>query len=145
MATFNDGYHITHHVSSVTHWSEMPLHFIHHLDRYEAAGALIFRGVSFEEMTIAAFSGERGLRNLARQIVQLTPERKSEDELVALLRRRLQPIHSKESKLFLPEKAVCLANEAFWIGAWLWGFPTAIIPVAMLPVFHSILYWASLA
>ena len=24
MLTFNDGYHITHHVSSITHWSEMP-------------------------------------------------------------------------------------------------------------------------
>jgi hypothetical protein len=144
MATFNDGYHITHHVSSTTHWSEMPLHFITHLDKYEAAGALVFRGVSFEEMTIAAFSGERGLRNLARHVVQLTPERKSEDELVAVLRRRLQPIPSREPKPFLPEKAVCLANEAFWVGAWLWGFPTAIIPVTMLPVFHSILYWASL-
>ena len=116
-----------------------------YLDKYEAAGALVFRGVSFEEMTIAAFSGEKGLRNLARHVVQLTPDRKSDDELVALLRRRLQPIPTREAKLFLPEKAVCLVNEAFWVGAWLWGFPTAIIPVTILPVFHSILYWASLS
>ena len=33
MVTFNDGYHITHHVNSHCHWSEMPLHFINNIDK----------------------------------------------------------------------------------------------------------------
>ena len=32
--TFNDGYHITHHVTSHLHWREMPLHFIRNIDRW---------------------------------------------------------------------------------------------------------------
>lgn len=33
MLTFNDGYHITHHVNSHCHWSEMPLQFIHNIEK----------------------------------------------------------------------------------------------------------------
>ena len=59
MLTFNDGYHITHHVSSITHWSEMPLHFIRHLDAYEAGGAIIFRELTFDDITFNVFAGEK--------------------------------------------------------------------------------------
>merc|ERR1719198_2429773 len=72
--TFNDGYHITHHVSSITHWSEMPLHFIQHLDAYEAGGALIFQNIAFDELTFNVFAGEAGLRRLAKQVIQIVPE-----------------------------------------------------------------------
>lgn len=33
MVTFNDGYHITHHVNSQCHWSTMPLNFIKNIDQ----------------------------------------------------------------------------------------------------------------
>ena len=33
MVTFNDGYHITHHVNSHCHWSQMPMHFIKNIDK----------------------------------------------------------------------------------------------------------------
>merc|ERR1719487_941084 len=58
MLTFNDGYHITHHVSSITHWSEMPKHFIEHLDAYEKGGAFIFQGIAFDDITLSVFAGE---------------------------------------------------------------------------------------
>merc|ERR1719247_817116 len=64
MLAFNDGYHITHHVSSITHWSEMPLHFIQHLDQYEAGGALLFQGIAFDDITLNVFQGEKGLKYL---------------------------------------------------------------------------------
>merc|ERR1719478_983437 len=89
MLTFNDGYHITHHVSSITHWSEMPKHFIEHLDRYEEGGAILFQGINFDDVTFHVFAGEAGLRKLAKKVIQITPKHKTEEELVALFRHRL--------------------------------------------------------
>ena len=50
MVTFNDGYHITHHVNSHCHWASMPHHFITHIDQYEAGGAICFEGINFLEV-----------------------------------------------------------------------------------------------
>ena len=74
MLTFNDGYHITHHVSSITHWSEMPLHFIRHLDAYEQGGAIIFNEIAFDDITFNVFAGDAGLRRLAKQVIQIVPK-----------------------------------------------------------------------
>merc|ERR1719353_1140701 len=103
MLTFNDGYHITHHCSSITHWSEMPLHFIQHLDQYEKGNAIIFQGIAFDDITFNVFAGEKGLRNLATKVIQITPEHKTEEELIALFKYRLQPIASEATKLKTPQ------------------------------------------
>jgi len=144
MLTFNDGYHITHHCSSITHWSEMPLHFIQHLDSYEKGGAIIFQGIAFDDITFNVFAGEKGLRNLATKVIQIVPDEKrlSEDELVALFRKRLQPIASEQTKLKSPQLSVFLANELLWFALYAAGFPFAIIPCVGCPLFHAIYFLA---
>lgn len=138
MVTFNDGYHITHHVTSITHWSEMPHHFIKNIDKYEKGGAIIFKDICFDDIFFHVIFGERGLRRLAKKVVQITPEHKTEDELVAMFRKRLQriPGHS----IGAPQKAIFLVNQLFWFGAWAWGFPLAHIVAMLAPAFHLIYY-----
>jgi len=140
MLTFNDGYHITHHVTSRCHWSEMPLHFIKNLDKYEEGGAILFKKINFEDVSFAVFSGESGLRRLAKHVVQITPKHKTEDELVALFRRRLRPIVSKETNLDSSRLSLFLANQLMWLAAWACGWPMAKIPAAAVAVFHAIYY-----
>jgi len=144
MLTFNDGYHITHHVTSITHWSEMPLHFIKHLDNYEHGNAIIFQGINFDDVTFSVFAGERGLRRLASKVIQIVPKEKelSEDELVAMFRKRLQPIHSDATKLALPQIVTFLANEALWCYLAVVGFPYAKLAGAAVAVFHLIYAFA---
>ena len=107
-------YHITHHVSSITHWSEMPLHFIRHLDQYEAGGAILFQGIAFDDITFNVFAGEKGLRRLAKKVVQITPNHLTEDELVAKFRKRLKPIASEATRIKVPQVGVfLLTTKAF--------------------------------
>jgi len=136
MVTFNDGYHITHHVTSITHWSEMPIHFIKNIDKYEAGGAIIFRDIMFDDIFFHVIRGERGLRQLAKKVVQITPKHKSEDELVAMFRKRLRPIEGHS--IGGPQKAIFLMNQLCWWGAWAWGFPLAYLPAMLAPAFHLI-------
>ena len=141
MLTFNDGYHITHHVSSITHWSEMPVHFIKNLDKYEEGGAIIFKHIPFDEITFNVWAGEPGLRRLAKKIVQITPVHKSEDELVAMMRKRLRPVTSEKTKLGSSQKGIFLANQALWLTAWFYGFPMAAVPAMSVPLFYLIYHF----
>merc|ERR1711904_458696 len=50
--TFNDGYHIVHHVNSVLHWSEMPQRFLDELPTYAKQGAITFSGLHFFEVGV---------------------------------------------------------------------------------------------
>lgn len=140
MLSFNDGYHITHHVSSITHWSEMPRQFIEKLDQYETGDAILFERLNFNDVGIAAFCGERGLRKLAKHAVQLREIPRTEEELVALFRQRLQPLPPSSSQaLRAPQLSAFAATELMWVAAyWLGNFPLGFVPVGAMPVFHLI-------
>ena len=86
----------------------------------------------------------QGLYRLAKKVVQIVPEDKqlSDGELVALFRKRLQPIASEATKLKTPQLSILLANEALWGAVYMAGFPLAIIPLCGVPLFHA-LYWVA--
>ncbi len=143
MCTFNDGYHIAHHSNSVMHWSEMPLHFIHNLDTYEAEDALVFHSISYEEMAALVFTGR--LERLASYVVQLRQTPRTQKELVQMLKTRLQPLTSAGSKtpgerrsMGFGAKAVCAINQAFLVGMWWVGFGSSAWAVYLIPLFSAI-------
>ena len=116
----------------------MPKHFIEHLDKYEEGGAILFQGINFDDVTFAVFAGDAGLKRLASKVIQITPKHKTEAELVAMFKTRLQPIHTEATKLKAPQIGVFLANEALWCGLYVAGFPGAIVAAAAVPAFHLI-------
>lgn len=45
--TFNDGYHIVHHLNARLHWTEIPQYFYDTREKHHQGGALMFRGLHF--------------------------------------------------------------------------------------------------
>eukprot|EP00475_Leptophrys_vorax_P003980 TRINITY_DN1232_c0_g1_i1.p1 TRINITY_DN1232_c0_g1~~TRINITY_DN1232_c0_g1_i1.p1 ORF type:complete len:433 (-),score=97.36 TRINITY_DN1232_c0_g1_i1:124-1422(-) len=95
MRSFNDGYHIIHHLNSKLHWTELPKKFLDSLDEHTANNALIFEGIQFAHIGLAVFTGR--LAWLADHVVQIGEKRRTKEELVELMKRRLVPIHHKSS------------------------------------------------
>jgi len=90
---FNDGYHIAHHGDPRRHWTELPAAFETHRELYGRHDAIVFRGIDFLTVWLCLMFGRWG--RLARAFVRLpgAPER-SQDEIIALLKARVQPIRA---------------------------------------------------
>lgn len=90
MKTFNDGYHIIHHVNSKLHWTQLPVRFMETLEKHAEEDALVFDGLSFFEIGFLVFTGQ--LDAVAHRYVNLRQKRRSRAEVTALLHERLRPI-----------------------------------------------------
>jgi len=88
--TFNDGYHIVHHENSRVHWSEMPARFIANIEKYEKQDALLFNGLTYEDVSIMVWTGKYS--QLAKHVVQLREKPRSLPEIEELLKSRLNAI-----------------------------------------------------
>ncbi len=93
---FNDGYHIGHHLKANRHWSEMPQDFIDQRARYVEAGAIVFTGLDFFLVSVLLWTGSWGV--LARRYVRLDGQDRSDEEVIAMLKSRVQPI-GEETRL----------------------------------------------
>ena len=83
---FNDGYHIGHHLKATRHWTEMPEELARNLHAYAAEGAIVFEGIDF--FGVWALLMAKRYEALAKRVVQLGAVRRSESEVIAVLRER---------------------------------------------------------
>lgn len=93
--TFNDGYHVVHHMNARLHWSEMPSYFYEHRWKHYENGAVTFRGIHFFDVGILVLTKQ--LRKLAEHYVHLGKKEDAPtvDEVEAKLRAWLAPITEK--------------------------------------------------
>jgi fatty acid desaturase len=95
--TFNDGYHIVHHVNSRLHWSLMPEEFMKNIETFGKEDALTFEGIGFFQVGLYVFTGQ--LEKLAKCVVTLPGQKKrTVDEWVAVFRERLPPVATPAEK-----------------------------------------------
>ncbi|MBK8258276.1 MAG: fatty acid desaturase [Polyangiaceae bacterium] len=87
---FNDGYHIGHHLKATRHWTELPTEFRDNIDRYAREGAIVFEKIDFFLVSILLWTGQ--WKTLAKLYVRLDGKPKSDEEVIALLKSRVQPI-----------------------------------------------------
>jgi Fatty acid desaturase len=91
---FNDGYHIGHHLKANRHWTEMPQDFIDNREMYVREGALVFEGVDFFLVSLLLWTGQ--WRVLAKHFVRLDGKERSDDDVIAMLKSRVQPVQAEE-------------------------------------------------
>eukprot|EP00802_Teleaulax_amphioxeia_P013124 Tamp_13172.p1 GENE.Tamp_13172~~Tamp_13172.p1 ORF type:complete len:390 (+),score=114.23 Tamp_13172:56-1171(+) len=94
--SFNDGYHIEHHLQSRRHWTELPEAFNEKLDVYAKEEALVFDGLDFMAVGFLTFTGN--YKVLTSKLVQFKEPKMSPSEAEAMLRARLVPIHRVDGK-----------------------------------------------
>lgn len=86
---FNDGYHLGHHLKASCHWTDLPVDFLERRERMAQEGALVFEKIDYFKIWVLLMFKQH--RRLARYYVNLDPAAPlSEDEVVALIHRRLQ-------------------------------------------------------
>ena len=87
---FNDGYHIGHHIRANRHWTDMPADLLKNRDEYAKRDAVVFEGIDY--FMIWLYLMLKRYDWLARRFVQLGSERRDEQQIIALLKRRTKRI-----------------------------------------------------
>ncbi|AKF09018.1 fatty acid desaturase family protein [Sandaracinus amylolyticus] len=85
---FNDGYHISHHLVANRHWTEHPGELLANRAKYAANGAIIFQGIDFFQVWF--FLMLKRYDVLAKHFVDLAEQPRSDEEIIALLKSRVQ-------------------------------------------------------
>ncbi|MBL8680702.1 MAG: fatty acid desaturase [Myxococcales bacterium] len=87
---FNDGYHIGHHLKATRHWTEAPKEFLDNRAQYVENGAIVFEGVDFFMVSVLLWTGQ--WKFLAKRYVRLDGVERSDEEVIALLKSRVEPL-----------------------------------------------------
>jgi fatty acid desaturase len=84
--SFNDGYHVEHHINSQRHWSELPAAYEANKKAYKDHDAITFQGLDFFQVGFLVFAGRYDV--LDHHLVKFNEREGCE----AFLRRRLRPV-----------------------------------------------------
>lgn len=93
--SWNDGYHISHHLRPNRHWTDHPKEFMDNINEYIKEDAIVFEGIDF---TITWFLlMTKQYKRLAKHYVILDPNVKmTQDEIIAKLKGRVRRIENRE-------------------------------------------------
>ena len=92
---WNDGYHISHHVRPAMHWTEHPTFFLKTIDKYAQNQAIVFDGLDFLQVFYLIMN--KRYDTLAKHMVNINNTFASDEEAMALLRRRTERIQVGDS------------------------------------------------
>lgn len=100
--SFNDGYHIVHHVKPRCHWTEMPMVFMEDLERFAEHDPVVidragFFDIGFNMMIRKSFDPDGAWKWIIDRYVHFTPEKRSFEEVKAMLEERLKPIPERKN------------------------------------------------
>jgi hypothetical protein len=87
---FNDGYHVGHHLRANRHWTELPGDFEKTIEMYVREGAIVFQGIDFFLVSVLLWTGS--WKTLARCYVRLDGKERSDEDVIAMLKSRVQPV-----------------------------------------------------
>ena len=93
---FNDGYHIGHHLRAHRHWTELPGDFLANRDRYRENDAIVFHSIDFFMVWLYLMRKRHDL--LAEKFVELREQPRSKEEIITLLKSRLERHASRRTK-----------------------------------------------
>jgi len=85
---FNDGYHISHHLVANRHWTDHVPELEDNLDKYIENDSIIFEEIDFFLVWLLLML--KRYDTLADHFVELRDEPRSKEEIIALMKRRLQ-------------------------------------------------------
>ena len=92
--TFDDGYHVQHHLDSRLHWTKFAVNFCtkQSLEKHAKEDALVFDGLHFFDVGLCVMLGR--FSYLAERLVVLDAQKKkrTKEEIIEELRRRCEPV-----------------------------------------------------
>lgn len=86
---FNDGYHISHHLAANRHWTDHPAELLENREKYAQEKAILFDGIDFFQVWLLLMGKRYDV--LARHFVDLEEAPRSDEEIIALLKSRMEP------------------------------------------------------
>jgi len=102
--SFNDGYHSSHHINPLRHWSEHSKFFIDNVPHIKTiGGGIVFKNIDY--LGIWWLLMTRNYVKLATHFVDLTGE-KSNEEIISYLKLLVTPTNSAPSAIVPAEGAV---------------------------------------
>jgi hypothetical protein len=90
MRTFNDGYHIVHHIHSQMHWSELPYGFLKDIKKCIEEDAIVFQGIGFFDVGLFVVTGQ--FNKLAKHYVNIGNKYNNEEDIINMFKSRLKKI-----------------------------------------------------